>query len=274
MSSTTTTYDTPRPETSRRSRARRPTVLARAVRAEWTKLTSVRSTYGCLLATVVATAGLAALLAWAVAADSVEGRTAVTAFALSNVAVGFGQFGLLTLAALAMTSEFASGSIRTTLAATPARWAVVVAKAVVIGVPVFVGGFVATCLGTLAAAPILSGGTSGADDLGDLLAGSLRSATALGLTGLLVLGLGTVLRSTAGTIVTAVALSFAPPIIGSMVSNRIVASVLDHLPGGLAGALSEGAREPYAPVVAALLLGAWAAALLVLGTFTLSRRDT
>jgi ABC-2 type transport system permease protein len=48
-----------------------------------------------------------------------------------------GQFGLVALAALAITGEFATGSIRTTLAATPARWAVLTAKAAVVGAVLF-----------------------------------------------------------------------------------------------------------------------------------------
>jgi ABC-2 type transport system permease protein len=57
--------------TSRRAEATgigRPMLLGRALGGEWTKLRSVRSTYGSLLAALVVTVGIAALAAWAVGA--------------------------------------------------------------------------------------------------------------------------------------------------------------------------------------------------------------
>jgi ABC-2 type transport system permease protein len=131
------------------------------------------------------------------------------------------------IAALANTGEFATGSIRTTVAATPPRWAVLTAKAAVVGA----------------------------------------------LTSLLVVGLGAVLRSAAGTITTAVAVLFAPPILGALVSNEIVATVLDYLPAGLSAVLVSGTGERYSPEVAALLLGAWAVEALAAGMIALHRRD-
>ena len=97
-----------------------PMQLARTLGAEWTKLRSVRSTYGSLLAAVAVTIGIAALAAWAIITD--DQPNPATATQLAAVGASVGQFGLVALAALAITGEFATGSIRTTLAATPARW--------------------------------------------------------------------------------------------------------------------------------------------------------
>jgi hypothetical protein len=88
-----------------------------------------------------------------------------------------------------------------------------------------------------------------------------------------VVGLGAVLRSAAGTITAAVAVLFAPPILGALVSNEIVAAVLDYLPAGLSGVVASGTGDRYSPEVAALLLGAWAVGALALGVITLHRRD-
>jgi ABC-2 type transport system permease protein len=262
MTVTTTTL------TSRRAEAARigwPTTLGRTLGAEWTKLRSVRSTYGSLLAAVVVTVGIAALAGWAAVTD--DQPTTATASQLAGVGASLGQFGLVALAALAVTAEFATGSIRTTLAATPARWAVLAAKAAVVGAVIFPTGFVATALATLAGSAILGTRADG------ILALSARSAAAVTLTSLLVVGLGAVLRSTAGTVTTAVAVLFAPPILGALVSNEIVATVLDHLPAGLSGVVASGTGGRYSPEVAALLLGAWAVATLAVGAATLHRRD-
>ena len=86
-------------------------------------------------------------------------------------------------------------------------------------------------------------------------------------------GLGAVLRSAAGTITTAVAVLFAPPILGALVSNEIVATVMDYLPAGLGTVLVGSTGERYSPEVAALLLGAWAVGALAVGVITLQRRD-
>jgi ABC-2 type transport system permease protein len=88
----------------------------------------------------------------------------------------------------------------------------------------------------------------------------------------MVVGVGAVLRSAAGTI-TAVAVLFAPPILGALVSNETVATLLDHLPAGLSTVLVSGTGERYSPAVAALLLGAWAVGALAIGVIVLHRRD-
>jgi hypothetical protein len=121
--------------------------------------------------------------------------------------------------------------------------------------------------GHLAGSTILGIGTGG------ILAVSARSAAALTLTSMLVVGLGAVLRSAAGTITTAVAVLFAPPILGVLVSNQIVVTVIDYLPAGLSTVLVGGTGERYGPEVAALLLGAWAVAALAVGVITVHRRD-
>jgi ABC-2 type transport system permease protein len=144
---------------------------------------------------------------------------------------------------------------------------VLTAKAAVVGAVTFPAGLVATALATLTASAILGIGTDG------LLAVSARSAVALALTSVLVVGLGAVLRSAAGTITTAVAVLFAPPILGALVSNEVVATVMDYLPAGLTTVLVSGTGERYSPEVAALLLGVWAVGALAAGAITLYRRD-
>jgi ABC-2 type transport system permease protein len=262
MTMTATTLTVRRPEAAGIGR---PRLLGRALGAERTKLRSVRSTYGSLLAAVVVTVGIAALAAWAIVTD--DQPNPATATQLAAVGASAGQFGLVALAALAITGEFATGGIRTTLAATPARSAVLTAKAAVVGVVTFPAGLVATALATLAGSAILGIGTE------DILAVSARSAAALTLTSLLVVGLGAVLRSAAGTITTAVAVLFAPPILGALVSSEVVATVMDYLPAGLSTVLVSGTGERYSPAVAALLLGAWAVAALAAGIIALHRRD-
>jgi hypothetical protein len=106
---------------------------------------SVRSSYGSLAAAVVVTVGIAAL------------------------------------AALAITVESATGSIRTTLAATPARSAVLTAKAAVVGAVTFPAGLVATVLDYLPAglSTVLASGTG--ERYGPEVAALLLGAWAVGV---------------------------------------------------------------------------------------------
>jgi len=80
-------------------------------------------------------------------------------------------------------------------------------------------------------------------------------------------------RSIRRSIAIAVAVPFAPPILGALVSNELVATVMDYLPAGLTTVLVSGTGERYGPAVAVLQLGAWAVGALAAGVIALHRRD-
>lgn len=242
-------------------------LLLRSVWSEWTKLRTVRTTHGALFVTVVVTVGVAALLGWGVSTSNVDQPDA-RAVDLATVALGFGQFGLLALAALTVTSEFGSGAIRTTLAAIPSRWAVVCAKAIVVAGYAFVGGLVAFAAAMFSAAAVLGTGT------GDVLEASAFAAGTTAAMAALVLGIGALLRGTAVTVLVAVALALAPTIVAASVTNDVVVDVLGYLPAGLAEVVTGGPRDGLGRWAAAALLGAWVVLVLGAGTRVLSRRDT
>jgi hypothetical protein len=183
---------------------------------EWTKLRSVRSTYWSLLA-----AAVLAIVTGLLVCHAVAGRwprmtpderahtdlvgTNLTGFALAQLAVGV-------LGVLAAGSEYSTGLIRLTFGAVPRRRAVLAAKAVVVGTLTLV-------VGTLVAAVTFVGGQA-------LLAGrhlgrslfdpvSLRVVAGMGLytalVALLGLGIGFLVRHTAGAISVLVAFVFLLP---------------------------------------------------------------
>src|SRR3954466_3584102 len=120
-------------------------LLADLVRSEWTKLWSVRSTYWALLAIAAALISLAAVFAATGPAPPAE----PAAYGLS----GFfqAQLGAAALGALAITSEYATGSIRATLTATPQRVAVLGAKTIVVAATTAVVGVCAAFVAFLVA---------------------------------------------------------------------------------------------------------------------------
>src|SRR5215831_4130004 len=110
--------------------------LAGALRSEFTKLRSVRSTYWSLLALIVVSVGIGAAITGGVAANwshmapqdkATFDATQVSLFAFFQL----GQLVIAVLGALAITSEYSTGMIRTSLTAQPRRGVVYAAKAMV-----------------------------------------------------------------------------------------------------------------------------------------------
>jgi len=114
--------------------ARARNVLA----SEWIKLRSVRSTYLTLLVAAVAAIGVGYLVThsdathWA--SMSAAARAAFDPVGDSFAGLGIAQLAFGALGVLAISSEYATGLIRTTFASVPRRRAVIAAKAAVAGV--------------------------------------------------------------------------------------------------------------------------------------------
>jgi hypothetical protein len=111
-----------------------------AVRMEWIKLRSLRSTPWMLLATTV---GMIAIGVVAMANTKAPSPADAASFdPVNNVLAGvvLGQLVIGLMGVLAVTGEYSSGSIKSTLAAVPNRRMMLAAKAAVVGlVPLVVG---------------------------------------------------------------------------------------------------------------------------------------
>ena len=103
--------------------------------SEWTKLRSVRANLWTLLVAALVTVGLTAVVAHAVAATpAAASRGPITP--LIESFLGYAEYTLLPvsiLGVLTFTSEYSTGLIRTTLVAVPRRWALLAAKAAAAG---------------------------------------------------------------------------------------------------------------------------------------------
>ena len=127
--------------------------LAQAVRMEWVKLRSLRSTWWTLAVTAAGTVGIGV----AVGLNSRNAAEDLTNNALAGVVPGLLLAGVLGV--LTMTSEYSSGTVRVTLAAIPRRPLVLAAKAVVFGAVTLVVGEAASFTAFLAAAGRPAGST-------------------------------------------------------------------------------------------------------------------
>ncbi|WP_329116975.1 ABC transporter permease [Streptomyces sp. NBC_01465] len=188
------------------------------VAAEWIKLWSLRSTYWVLGAGVLVLIGFAAQSSfdaygdWPDFGPQERSHYDPMTEALNGVGVSLLMIGAGCVGALTIVGEYASGLIRTTLTAVPARHRVVTAKAVVVaGVMLALGAVVSA--GTFGVSQaILSGrgiGLSVTDPgvLSVLVANALLAPVA----GLVGMGIGALLRHTAGTVVTACAVLVVVP---------------------------------------------------------------
>src|SRR5580658_9593535 len=110
--------------------------LRGAIASEFTKIRSVRSTYWTLAALLVVSIGIGAAIAGGSAANfshNPGNKAGFDATQTSLVALfEIGQLIIAVIAALAITSEYSTGMIRTSLTAQPRRGRVYAAKAIVL----------------------------------------------------------------------------------------------------------------------------------------------
>lgn len=175
----------------------------RAVRAEWIKLSSVRSTWACVAVAVAFTfgLGLADTISTVRGWDTMPAADRATFDPLGSAFAGltFAQLALGVLGAIAVTSEYSSGTIVPALIAQPRRAAAFAAKAGTVFAIALILGQVLALGSYLAGQAVLH---TGHLDVGLGAPGVVRSVTSAGLYLCVVMmvgfGLGALLRHPAG----------------------------------------------------------------------------
>ena len=250
------------------------------LRAEWTKLRSVRSTTWTLLATVGLAVGFGALIGASQMAswdnlDAAERlRFDPTAFSLSGLF--FAQLAVGVLGVALVASEYATGQIRATFGATPQRLTVLTAKAAT-----FTGVVLATGVAASFGAFWLGQAIFSSNGVGTSISqpGVLRAVVGGGLyltgIGLLGLGVGSILRRTAGGVAALVALLFILPLVTNFLPSSFQESIGKYLPAQAGMALINVTPAPHAlaPWAGFSVLIAYGAVCLAIGGLLLVRRD-
>src|SRR5258708_3366268 len=91
-----------------------------ALRSEWTKIRSVRSTMWTLLATAIVTIGISTLFALGTSGHTDTGEVqGFDAVRRSMFGIVFGQLVIVVIGSMTMSSEYATGMIRTSLTSMP-----------------------------------------------------------------------------------------------------------------------------------------------------------
>ncbi|QEU91115.1 ABC transporter permease [Streptomyces kanamyceticus] len=246
--------------------------LRGALAFEWTKLWTVRSTWWNLLAAVVLMTGFSAIVGMSAEASAKNGvSVAEPAPHAATDAVLLVQLTTVMLATLAITSEYASRSILTTLQSVPVRKRMFFAKSVVVTAVALVTGMVFSALGTLVAAPLM--GDYGEFTGGEFAKTALGTGAYLALLALFTVGLGTMMRSAAGTITTVIMMLLAVPQIMSVVGVDWLKDAADYMPGNAGVVLMTQDTEPYGSGTALIVLLVWTLVSFIGGRTLLRRRD-
>ena len=174
---------------------------------EWTKLRSVRSNGWTLLIAAVVTLGVTAIVAASFASTPASGqRTPIDPLATSFL--GYAEYTtapVTVLSVLVFTSEYGSGLIRTTFTAVPRRRAVLAAKAAVTGMAAFTVGVLLALACFFLTQAILSSRHRGLSFSHPGVPGAvLAVGFALAVSAVVGVGVGAIIRHTAGGIAAAV----------------------------------------------------------------------
>ncbi len=190
---------------------------------------------------------------------------------VSLAGLAIGELALGILGVLVMSGEYGTGAIRSSLAAVPRRPLLLAAKAAVFGGVALVVGEVVTFVTFLAGQAVMGPHHTTLGQPGVLRTLALSGAY-LALIGLFGLGIGTIIRHSAGAIATFVGVVLLMPLVLSPIPGNASRFAPEAI---LASSVAAAVKEPQAlnPWVGFGLMAVYASAALVAGGVLLSRRD-
>jgi len=254
----------------------------RVVLSEWTKLHSLRSTRWSLLAGVLLTIAFPVLFAAVTSSHwgsmSPQERADRHPLDIALAGVNVSQLAIAVLGVLVITGEYSTGMIRASFTAVPKRLPVLWAKTTVFGVVSFLLMVPPVLIAFFASQAILS--RHNLLQISFSHPGVARSviggAIYLLLVGVFALGIGAIVRNTAGGIATFAAIFFViPPLMNILPTswNNAISQYLPSEAGRQIFSLTHGAHS-LAPLPGGLLFLGYCALTLAIAAVLLVRRDT
>jgi ABC-2 type transport system permease protein len=253
--------------------------------SEWTKLRSVRSTVWTLVAFVVVTIGLTVLIslalnaAWNGQHSASQNATVIAdpVGAVLGLSLALGQLTICVLGVMVISTEYSTGVIRASLLAVPRRLPMLAAKAVVFAVLIIVLAEIIVLASFFVGTAILHSHIS--VSLGD--PGVTRSVLGAGLyltvLGLFALGVGGIIRHTAGGVAAIIGIVLVLPIIGALLpSGTVYDHINAYLPtqaGQLVAHVHRSSGDLLGPWPGFGVLCLYAAVALAAAGYLLKRRD-
>ncbi len=234
-------------------------------RSEWIKLWSIRTTWTMLGIGLLIEGLFAGLFVGLVPLGDIGSA--------DEIATGTGLLWslMLVLGVLVITSEFRYGTASSTFLASPNRYPVLVAKLGLALVAGILAGLAFAVVNGGLALPLLEhrrGSLPPTDNLASIYAGvavSMALVCAFGV------GIGAIVRSQVAAIIAAIACFF----ILSALPEFLPGDFADYFPTQALGSLQgrDDAEGGLGQVAGGFVLGAWVAALMLVGTALICRRD-
>jgi ABC-type transport system involved in multi-copper enzyme maturation permease subunit len=253
--------------------------------SEWTKLRTLRSTRYGLLAGVAMTIGFAVIPALVNAnrwnsmsfIDKISFRPLET----SLIGVTVAQLAIGVLGVMLISGEYSTGMIRSTFAAVPKRLPVLWGKAGVFAVVTFALALPSTVIAFFAAQAILKGHSLNGHDIAlsfsdpGVSRAVIGGALYLTLIGLFGLGLGAILRSTAGGISAFAGILFVIPPLMHVLPASWSDAISPYLPSNAGQAIMQSGSPAHtlAPWTGLGVFAAYTAILIAFAAIQLRRRD-
>lgn len=255
---------------------------ARVALSEWTKFRSLRSTRWSLLIGILLTVAFPVLFAFVTSARwghmSPQERAGRSPLDIALAGVNVAQLAIAVLGVLVVSGEYSTGMIRATFTAVPKRLPVLWAKlgvyavvSFVLMVPsVFVGFFASQAI--LARHDILQISLSQPGVARSLIGGAVYVM----LVGVFALGIGAIVRNTAGGISAFAAIFFVIPPLMNILPSSWNDAISQYLPSDAGRQLFalQHASHTLTPTAGGLLLVAYCAAVVAIAAVLLVRRDT
>ena len=253
---------------------------ARIVRSEWTKLRSLRSTGYALLAAVTMLIAFGIIDSASIVSNwptlSAKEKASFDPLLASLRGIDGAQLAIGILGVLALTGEYTTGMIRSTFTAVPKRLPVLWAKATVFGAVSLALTVPTALIAFFASQSILDGQhisiAFSHPGVPQAVIGAALYLTALGL---FALGLGALIRNTAGAIAALVATIFVLPALVNVLPPSLKDTIGPYLPANAGSAITSIHPAPHtlAPWTGLGLLCAYPAATLLAAAPLLHRRD-
>jgi hypothetical protein len=252
----------------------------RVIVSEWTKLRSVRSTRWSLLAAFGFTVGVAAIACAVVSHHwphmSPEEQANFNPLDANLAGVQLAQLAIGVLGVLIITAEYSTGMIRASFTAVPKRLPVLWAKAIVFGGVTLGLMLPAVLIAFFVGESIFSGRHINVAFTAPHIARAVVGAALyLTVVGLFALGLGAVVRNTAGGIASFAAIMFVLPPLMNVLPASWNDAASPYLPLAAGEAiLATTPGNHLSPWVGLALFCGYAAAAIAVAAVLLVRRDT
>lgn len=250
--------------------------LPRAVRSEWVKFRTLRSSWLMLVSSFLAMVGIAGAVGYntgknwvGLPPEDAAPSGGLQGYLLAMLIVGV-------LGVLFVTAEYGTGMIRSTLGAVPERGRVLLAKTLVLA-GVGLAALVPTALAAYATAQLVLStyGHGTALTAPGVLRVVLGTGVYLVLLGLLGSALGWIVRTTAGGISAFVGLVLILPLVIGLLPGSIFKTLAHYLPSSAGESFIQSVHTPGAlgPWTGLAVLIGWVLVALATAGVLLRRRD-